>query len=57
MKDEAVPEPGGRTSKADEDAVLLASEPVADVTSAIGDCNDLFAVPASPPATRTPVWP
>lgn len=44
-------------SKADEDAVLLASDPVADVTSAIGAWTDLFGLPASPLATRTPAWP
>ena len=44
-------------SKADEDAVLLASDPVADVTSVIGACMDLLGEPGSPPLVITPVRP
>jgi hypothetical protein len=56
-KDEAVPEPGGRTSTADENDGLIASDANTDVTAAIGACTDLFGVPASPRATCAPVWP
>jgi len=56
-KDEAVSEPGGRTSEPDENAVLIAGDATADVTDAIGACTDLFGVPASTAVTRTPVWP
>jgi len=44
-------------SKADEDGVLLASNPVADVTSAIGACVDLLGEPGLPPLVCTPVRP
>jgi hypothetical protein len=44
-------------SKADEDAVLLARDPVADLTSAIGACMDLLGEPWSPPFVITPVRP
>ena len=44
-------------SKADDDAVLLASDPVADVTSAIGACRDLLGEPWSPALVCTLVRP